>query len=173
MRKPTFHLVPPSSDEVREVLWRGRAALAIYLQEPDEHHPANTWLYLCTDHDYALEKLSGNMRREVGRGLKELTITPLTSEQVLAYGTQAFCETRGRLGLSDGTSKEFLPAFCCRGKLPGDRLSILYPSLRVKFAQGKREVVGDLPPRAFGEVAYGGGELANKQRPLLQFDYRK
>jgi hypothetical protein len=29
---------------------------------------------------------------------------------------------------------------------------ILYPSLRVKFPQGKREVVGDVPPGAFRPV---------------------
>jgi hypothetical protein len=34
----------------------------------------------------------------------------------------------------------------------GQVRKILYPSLRVKFPQGKREVVGDLPPRAFGPV---------------------
>jgi hypothetical protein len=32
------------------------------------------------------------------------------------------------------------------------QMAILYPSLRVKFAQGKREVVGDFPPRALGPV---------------------
>jgi hypothetical protein len=30
--------------------------------------------------------------------------------------------------------------------------TILYPSLRVKFAQDKREVMGDLPPRPFDPV---------------------
>ncbi len=33
-----------------------------------------------------------------------------------------------------------------------DNILILYPSLRVKFPQGKREVVGDLVPRALGPV---------------------
>src|SRR5690242_818349 len=49
VRFPKLPLAPPSSWEVRQVLWRGRAAVASYLLEPDEHHPANTWLYLCTD----------------------------------------------------------------------------------------------------------------------------
>src|SRR5947209_11109360 len=103
MRRPTFYTGPLASNEVREVLWRGRAAIASYLLEPDEHHPANAWLYLCTDHTYALEKLEPAMRRNVRRGLRELTIAPLTVDQVLDHGVQAFCDTRRRVGLSDGT----------------------------------------------------------------------
>src|SRR5205085_12300160 len=86
-----------------------------YLLEPDACHPANAWLYLCTDHGYTLDKLSGNMRREVTRGLKELTISSLLPDQVLTHGTQAFCETRRRLGLSDGTLEEFRKRFTTQG----------------------------------------------------------
>ncbi len=105
MRIPTFHLVPPSSDEIQQVLWHGPATAASYLLEPDEHHPANTWLYLCTDQAYALEKLVPEMRRNVRRGLKELMIAPLTYDQPLSHGAQAFCDTPRRVGLSDGTSE--------------------------------------------------------------------
>jgi hypothetical protein len=59
MRLPRHHLSPPTSDELQQVLWHGPATVASYLLEPDEHHPANTWLYLCTDHGYTLDKLSG------------------------------------------------------------------------------------------------------------------
>lgn len=118
MRIPTFYLVPPTSDEVKQVLWHGPATVASYLLEPDEHHPANTWLYLCTDHDYSLDKLSGNMRREVSRGLKELRITFILPDQVLARGIQAFCETRRRLGLDDGTPEEFHRRFVVEARLP-------------------------------------------------------
>src|SRR6266446_1725849 len=106
MRLPIFHQTPPTVQEVRQVLWRGRAAIVSYLLEPDEHHPANAWFYLCTDHAYALEKLPSEMRRNAQRGLRELTITPLTAEQLLAHGAPAFCETHRRLGLDDGTPEE-------------------------------------------------------------------
>lgn len=76
MRIPTSHLAPPTVQEVRQVLWRGRAAIANYLLEPDECHPANAWLYLCTDQAYALEKFAPEMHRNVRLGLKKLTITP-------------------------------------------------------------------------------------------------
>ncbi len=118
MRIPTFHMAPPAPNEVRAVLWHGRVAIASYLLEPDERHPANTWLYLCTDHSYALEKLTPAMRRNVRRGLKELMIAPLTSEQLLVHGTQAFCDTRRRVGLSDGTPEEFRQRFTAHARLP-------------------------------------------------------
>src|SRR5258708_705431 len=118
MRLPTFHSTPPTSQEVQQILWRGRAAIATYLLEPDEHHPANAWLYLCTDQTYSLEKLPPARRRNVRRGLKELTIAPLTSEQLLVHGVHAFCDTFRRVGLSDGTSEEFQRSITVRASLP-------------------------------------------------------
>ena len=118
VRRPTFHLGPLAPGEVREVLWRGRAAVASYLVEPDVRHPANSWLYLCTDQTYTLEDLSPGIRYNVRRGLRELRIAPLTSEQLLAHGEQAFCETRRRNGLSDGTPDEFRRRFTNEARLP-------------------------------------------------------
>ena len=118
MRIPVFHLEPPASQEVRQILWRGRAAIASYLIEPDERHPANTWLYICTDQAYALEKLSPEMRRNVRLGLKKLAIAPLTADQLLAHGAPAFCDTQRRTGLSAGTPEEFRQYFTFRTRLP-------------------------------------------------------
>lgn len=118
LRRPTFHVGPPAPNEVRKVLWRGRAAVASYLLEPDEHHPANAWLYLCTDRAYALEKLSTEMRRNVRLGLRELMIAPLTADQLLAHGALAFCETRRRVSLSDGTPEQFRHRFTICTQLP-------------------------------------------------------
>src|SRR6266849_546163 len=118
MRMPTFHLAPPTAQEIQQVLWRRRAAIASYLLEPDECHPANAWLYLCTDRDYALEKLAPEMRRNVRLGLKKLTISPLTADQLQAHGAPAFCETRRRLGLDDGTPEEFQRDLTAHASLP-------------------------------------------------------
>ena len=119
MRLPVFHMAPPSPHEVREVLWRARAALVSNLLEPDERHRANAWLYVCTDRAYALDKLVPAMRRNVRRGLRELRIGPITSDQLLAHGVQAFCDTRRRVGLSDGTPEEFQRRFTLRARCPG------------------------------------------------------
>jgi hypothetical protein len=107
IRIPKFHLAPPTPNEIRQVLWRRWAMAVSYLLEPDEHHPANTWLYICTDRAYVLDKLSSSRRRNVRLGFKELRIAPLTSEQLLAHGAQAFCDTCRRVGLSGGTPEGF------------------------------------------------------------------
>lgn len=119
MRLPIFHTAPPARREIREVLWRAPAALASYLLEPDDRHPANAWLYLCTDRTYTLDKLVPAARRNVRRGLRELGIGPITPEQVLAHGAPAFCDTRRRNGLSDGTPEEFHRQFGVRAGCPG------------------------------------------------------
>jgi hypothetical protein len=118
MRIPTFHQMSPDPHEVHQVLWHGRTAIATYLLEPDDYHPANAWLYVCTDRSYTLENLPPPMRRNVRRGLKELVIAPLTSEQLLTHGVQAFCDTRRRSGLSDGTPEGFRERFTARIRSP-------------------------------------------------------
>jgi hypothetical protein len=118
MRIPTFTLEAPTAQEIQTILWKGRVAVASYLLEPDESHPTNASLYICTDSSYSLEKLSANARRNVRHGLRELKITSLTSEQVLAHGERAFCDTRRRVGLSDGTPQEFRQRFIGRSRLP-------------------------------------------------------
>src|SRR5262249_537238 len=52
LRFPTFHMTPPSSDEVKRVLWKAPAAAISYVIEPNEHFPPNTWLYVCQDQSY-------------------------------------------------------------------------------------------------------------------------
>lgn len=119
VRFPNFYLIPPSPQEVRQVLWRGRAMVASYLLEPDEHHPANACHYLCADHTYALEKLATPVRHHVRQGLRNLSITPLTLEQLLAHGFPAFRDARCRNGLNDGTIEEFQQWFTGLAKLSG------------------------------------------------------
>jgi hypothetical protein len=118
LRVPTFHLAPPSPAEVRHVLWHGPAAAVGYLLEPDEHHPPNAWLYVCTDRAYALEKCAPAMRRNVRRGRQELKIAPITADQVLAYGFQACRDSVRRLGLRDITLAEFRRQITLRARCP-------------------------------------------------------
>lgn len=119
MRIPSFHVGPPASGEVSQVLREARLAVATYLLDPDESHPGNCWLYVCSDAAYGLEKLSPAMRRNVRRGLKELEIRPVTFEQLLSYGAEAFCDTRRRVGLNDGTPKSFRERFHHRARCKG------------------------------------------------------
>lgn len=119
MRLPAFCTAAPEPGETRRALAGARAAVLSYLLEPDERHPANAWLYLCTDQGYALDKLPPAMRRNVRRALDELRIAPLTADELLAQGAQPFCDTRRRNGLSDGTVDEFRRQFSRRAGCPG------------------------------------------------------
>jgi hypothetical protein len=57
------------------------------------------------------------MRRNVRRGLRELTIAPFSVDELLTRGMQAFCDTRRRTGLGDGTPEGFRAYFAARGRL--------------------------------------------------------
>src|SRR5262249_2031216 len=43
----------------------------------------------------------------------------ISSDQLLARGVQAFCDTRRRVGLSDGTPEDFRRRFTSRVRCPG------------------------------------------------------
>jgi hypothetical protein len=119
MRTPQFCLDVPSPGEVRRVLWQGPAALASYQIHPDDFHPVNAWLYVCTDRTYGLDKLSPTMRRNVRRGLLELRIEPVPADRLMAHGAQTFLDTRRRNGLTDSTPEEFRRQIALRAKCPG------------------------------------------------------
>lgn len=119
MRMPMFHAAPPAPGEVRQVLRQGRAAVVSYILEADEQHPVNAWLYVCPDRAYELGKLPPSMRRNVRRGFRELRISPVAPDELLAHGAPAFCDTRRRVGLSDGTPEEFRRRFRLRARCRG------------------------------------------------------
>jgi hypothetical protein len=119
MRIPSFATGQPSPAALREVLWRRRALVATYLLEPDLDHPSNATLYVCTDREYSVEKLPKDRRQNIRRGSRELRIEPVTTDCLLAHGFQAFSDTRGRVGLTDGTLEVFSRRFEARGRCLG------------------------------------------------------
>jgi hypothetical protein len=119
MRVPNLVAGPLTPGMPRKLLWSTRAVVASYLQEPDQAHLANAWLYVCSDPDYSVDKLAPPVRRNVRRGSRELRIEPVTMDALLANGFQAFRDTRGRVGVSDGTREVFTKRFEARGKCRG------------------------------------------------------
>lgn len=118
-RIPVFHLSPPNSNEIPRLFRMGRTMVIDYIIEPNERHPANAWLYICTDQSYGLEIFSSSSRTKIRRGLKEFRIAAITSDELLAHGLQAFCNTRRRVGLSDGTPETFKRRFREQVRFPG------------------------------------------------------
>jgi hypothetical protein len=118
-RIPAFHVGTPSPAEVDGALRRTGALVASYLVEPDEQNAANAWLYLCSDDAYGLGTRAPAMRRNVRRGLRDLSIRAITPAEVLAHGRTAFCDTRRRTGLDDGTPGGFQRYFASGGGVDG------------------------------------------------------
>ena len=118
-RFPTFQVGAPTAAEVDHALRETRALVASYLVEPDSQAAANAWLYLCADPDYALATRAPAMRRNVRRGLRDLSIRVLSPGELHAHGQRAFCDTRRRTGLDDGTPNGFARYFASRGGVAG------------------------------------------------------
>jgi hypothetical protein len=110
-RQPVFALHVPSKEEIADVFRRSHAALLSFATKPSEEWVANSRLYLCTDPEYSIEKLAKGPRHDVRRGLSEFEIRFLDQTEVLRLGAQAYCETRARAGVSDGTPKAFAAEF--------------------------------------------------------------
>jgi hypothetical protein len=118
-RLPTFDLTVPSPEEVDQALLGTRALIASYATEADATSRANTWLYLCDDRHYSLQQRPAAMRRNVRRASRELVVAPLSSAEVMTYGHRAFCDTRWRNALDDGSLAGFYRYFARHVGLPG------------------------------------------------------
>ena len=114
IRRPLLCFARPDPPEIRDLFSHYGVVIATYLVEPDDTYPANAFLYVCSDYTYSLDKLSSSMRRNTRHGLRQLRVTCLSREQILAHGLQAFADTRRRNGLTDGTRAEFLRRYSSR-----------------------------------------------------------
>jgi hypothetical protein len=119
VRLPTFDTTTIDSQDAQTLLRHGRAGLLSFLLEPDEHHPANGWLYVCHDQSYTLGKLANEVRRHVRRAQGSLRIEPIGWRTLLAHGFSAYNDTRARLGLSDGSLTHFGERFNAFASYPG------------------------------------------------------
>jgi hypothetical protein len=106
-RYPVFRADVPAAEEIRRLFWKHWFGVVTYLLVPDESHPPNAWLYVCEDKSYQLEKLGTQARRNVRRALRRFRIERLEPESLREKGEHAYCETRARVGLADGTPQAF------------------------------------------------------------------
>jgi hypothetical protein len=110
-RFPAFEVGRVAAHEARRACWLTQAAIAGHLQPAGPGVPSTATLYVCRHGDYALARLDEPVRRHVRRALRELTFAVVDRETLLRDGAPAFCETRARTGLDDGTSDEFRRRF--------------------------------------------------------------
>lgn len=120
VRWPIFRTASVSRDEARQVLRQGRAGLASFLLEPDgDEHQANACVYMCRHRSYSVEDLPSEVRRHVRRAHRSLRIGPVDWKTLLDKGLRAYCDTRTRVGLSDGTTAGFRRRFETYSSFPG------------------------------------------------------
>ena len=107
MRRPDFCLDPPDPQAIRKVLWRNAPPLASYVCRPgDAPYVQNAWLYLCENQNYCFGDLSSPARRDIRRALRSFRFEFVEPREFLVLGVKAFCDTRKRIGFSDGVPGE-------------------------------------------------------------------
>lgn len=107
MRFPIFAVSPPTAEELRQLYWRRFAPLVTYLLEPTPTHPADAVVYVCTNVQYKLRDLDHGVQGNVKRGLRECQIRPITQDEVIRFGEQAFADTWRRHGWENVSSVDF------------------------------------------------------------------
>lgn len=121
-REPMPCLDEPTADEVSSILWRTRSPVITYNRRPDDAHPQNAWLYICRNQDYSLEGLESTARRDARRALRAFRFDFVDMETFLRKGVVPFCDTRTRVGLSDGTPEKFRRRFEAETHNPAHRV---------------------------------------------------
>lgn len=126
MRRPDFHLEPPAPGELHDLHWRRGRALASYVRRPDEGHPHNAWLYLCENQAYSLESLGSAARRDIRRALRTFRFEFVEPARLLELGQTSYCETRQRIGFSDGTPEAFRAKYAHFAENPAHRVLVAW-----------------------------------------------
>ena len=110
-RMPWWRLDEAPARDVDALLWRARSPAAAYGRHPDASHPQNAVLYVCQDQNYAMDNLEHTARKNLKRALGELRFEFIEPHVLLEKGVVPYCDTRTRIGLSDGTPELFRKRF--------------------------------------------------------------
>ena len=82
---PTHHPLALQEREAREVL-RSTGALGLRYITSEETRGRTSWQMSISGGDYSLEKLSGNTRSKVRRGLKQNEVRRITGSELASAG---------------------------------------------------------------------------------------
>ncbi|MGB8318748.1 MAG: hypothetical protein WCE54_11525, partial [Ignavibacteriaceae bacterium] len=110
-RFPIFNLEEPAEKELKEIVSLKKIFLASYVIKPTNKLPANAVLYICSAEKYSEDRLSSSLQRNIRRARKDLKMKEIDPDEFLTKGLTAFCDTRKRVGLSDGTEVHFRKKF--------------------------------------------------------------
>lgn len=95
------------STDVKNVLRTRGVWVISYLVKPDDIHPANCYDYVCSDHNYCIDKLNTNSRRDVRRGFRSFTIRLCSWDELAQKGYIANADTAVRHGYTKPSEDDF------------------------------------------------------------------
>ena len=107
MRYPPQVISKVEKAERQEIFRKAKSLVISYQYVPDSGESANALLYLCSDKDYNLSKLSVNNRSKVRRGLKRLDVRRTTAHEIGKSGYQGYFDTCARNGIAPISKRKF------------------------------------------------------------------
>ena len=109
IRYPKFCTAPVSKSAIQCLFNKTRAGIVNYVIDPNDDYPANSYVYTCNTYD--VSTLCRASRWNARYAFKKFAIGFMNWSTILEHGVEAFCDTRARAGLSDGTTQQFKNAF--------------------------------------------------------------
>lgn len=94
---PPHRTYAPTAEQLRAAL-RSFPCLGVRFAAPLEGEGKLSYQIACSERDYSLEKLSGNTRSKVRRGLKRCEVGPVPFSTIASAGRQAHADTVARQG---------------------------------------------------------------------------
>ncbi len=106
-RLPMTCTAPVDRAWTRQLLRTSGTWVVTYLLDGTDRRPPNSFLYLCRDSQYHMDKLSKNGRKAIRRGLRKTVIRRCTWGELAASGYAALAETDRRHGYKDPPPENF------------------------------------------------------------------
>jgi hypothetical protein len=94
---PSHRLLTPTEEALGE-LFAVRGVYGVRFPAPISDGGKLSYQIVCDDPEFGLEKLSGNVRSKVRRGLKRCEVRPATFEELARHGREADRDTMERQG---------------------------------------------------------------------------
>jgi hypothetical protein len=107
MRFPPHNIAPVNKAEERELFFKAKAPIISHHHLPNLDETANAILYLCSDKEYDISKLSPNNRSKVRRGLKRVEVRQTTAQEIAENGYQSYYDTCTRNGIAPMSKNVF------------------------------------------------------------------
>lgn len=118
MRFPAFKMGEPSRDELRRLFRSLRTPIVSYIRAMEPSETPNSYLYIRKG-PYSRRDLARKPRQSVNRAHKYLTFSYLDWQTLAHHGLQVYCDTRARVGLSDGVESVFRRELTFFENVPG------------------------------------------------------